>query len=73
MQDTEFRNLFIALLAFGAFCAALFTLTWFAEPGGIGMVFRLVVCAGLAVSFITLFVVDLIGIWTGDRPRWHKH
>ncbi len=37
------------------------------------MVFRLVVCAGLAVSFIALFVVDLIGIWTGDWPQWHKH
>ena len=73
MHDNEFRSLFIGLLAFGAFCAALFTVTWFAEPSGIGLVFRLVVCAGLAVSFIALFVVDLIGIWTGDWPHWPKH
>jgi hypothetical protein len=72
MQDKIFRGLFVLLLAFGAFCGMLFTATMLVtEPGGFGLMFRLVVCAGLAVSFLVLFVVDLYGIWTGELPHLH--
>ena len=72
MHDKEFRNLFVLVLAFGAFCATLFTATVvLPDPGGFGFLFRMVACVALIVGFLIVFAVDLIGIWTGDLPHLH--
>lgn len=74
MEEKQFRNLFLALLGLAAFVSFLWTATTIVpEPGGIGLVFRLVVCVGLTAMFAAAFALDLFGIWTGHLPRRHKH
>ncbi len=72
MHEKTFRGVFALVLAMCGFCGLLVTATMmFDEPSGFGLMFRLVVCAGLAVMALALFVLDLFGIWTGDLPHWH--
>jgi hypothetical protein len=75
MSEKDFRGvLFVLLLAFGGFVGTLFTVTVFAPDSvGIGLAFRLVVCAGLTVAFLALLALDLYAIWTGHLPNQHKH
>jgi hypothetical protein len=74
MEQKELRTVFVLLMALGAFCAMLWTVTMFVfNPGGIALGFRVVVCAGLTVGFLALFALDLVGIWTGHWPHLHRH
>ncbi len=75
MHDKEFRAIFVLLLGMCAFWGFLFTVTTMVpEPGGFGLVFRLIVCSGLTVGCLTLLGLDLYGILTGHLPsRLDKH
>lgn len=74
MSDQQFRNVFLLLLGMAAFVSFLWTATTIVpEPGGIGLIFRLVVCLGVTLLFAAAFVIDLFGIWTGHLPQRDKH
>jgi hypothetical protein len=74
MQEKDFRGLFVLVLAMIAGCAMLWTVTLFIDyPGGLGLLFREVVCVGVTVGVLALVLVDLFGIWTGHLPTLRKH
>ena len=74
-HEKEFRGVwFVLMLALGAFCAMLWTMTLNVDTtGGIALGFRVVVCAALTLAVLVLFALDLVGIWTGDWPHLHHH